>query len=373
MADYDILIIGGGVIGLASAAILGEAGYSLLLIERHGSFAFETSSRNSEVIHAGIYYPQDSLKAKLCVPGNISLYEWSEKHNVPFKKIGKFIIATNDQEAEKLDSIFINGKQNGVNKLQKVTKDHVLKKEPHIKLKEAIFSPDTGIIDTHKLMQSFVDHAEKFDVDLAWKHTVKNIEYTGNSYSAEIMDPNADIHKIKVNSIINSAGLESDMIAQNAGIDIDKNNYRLNYCRGHYFRITPGKKHLAKRLIYPVPPDHNESLGIHITPDISGELRLGPDTMYLDERVQDYTVPMDLKQKFYESVSTYLDGIQPDDLYPDQSGIRPKLQKKGEPPRDFVIKNEADEGLPGLINLIGIESPGLTSSIEIAKYIKNLL
>ncbi|MCX7736374.1 MAG: NAD(P)/FAD-dependent oxidoreductase [Candidatus Kapabacteria bacterium] len=371
--DFDIVIIGGGVIGLSVAAELSDGKNNVLLIERHPSFGNETSSRNSEVIHAGIYYPKDSLKAKLCVPGNESLYEWCHKYNVPHKKIGKYIIAVNKDEADELENIYQRAKNNGVEKIRPASISELKKEEPYVKAYSALFSPDTGIIDSHSLMQSLEFKASENDCNFAWKHTVNGIIKLNDGYEVNIIAPDGEPLSITTKIIINAAGLDSDLIAQMVGIDIDKYKYRLHYCRGHYFRIKSSKKYLVHHLIYPVPQKNSSGLGIHVTVELNGELKLGPDTQYLDERVQNYTVPEELQDKFYQAASSYLTGLDYNDIYPDQSGIRPKLQGKGEPFRDFIIAEEKDKGFPGFINLIGIESPGLTCCLEIAKMVKGFI
>lgn len=371
--EFDIVIIGGGVIGLSVAAKICNGQKNVLLIERHPSFGNETSSRNSEVIHAGIYYPTGSLKAKLCVAGNKSIYEWSKKHNVPHNRIGKYIIAVNKEEAEELDNIFQRAKNNGVENIRYATISELKSEEPNIKAYSALFSPDTGIIDSHTLMQSLEFEAMNNDCNFAYKHTVSRISKAQNGYEIEIIAPDGEQLIISTNIVINAAGLDSDLIAEMSGIDIDEHKYRLHYCRGHYFRIKSIKKNLVRHLIYPVPQKNGSGLGIHITVELNGELKLGPDTEYLEKRVQDYSVSEELQSKFYMAASSYLKGLDYNDIYPDQSGIRPKLQAKGEPFRDFVISEESDKGLPGFINLIGIESPGLTCCLEIAKMVRGMI
>ncbi len=371
--DFDIVIIGGGVIGLSIAAEISNGNYNILLIERHTSFGNETSSRNSEVIHAGIYYPTNSLKAKLCVQGNKSIYDWCEKFNVPHKRIGKYIIAVNKEEAEELENIYQRAKNNGVENIRHASVSELKKEEPNVKVYSALFSPDTGIIDSHSLMQSFELKALEKDCNFAWKHTVVGINRNAKGYDIKILAPDGEMLTITTNVLINAAGLDSDLIAEMAGIDIDGHRYRLHYCRGHYFRIKSIKKNLVNHLIYPVPQKNVSGLGIHVTVELNGELKLGPDTQYLDERIQDYSVPEELQDKFFRAASSYLSGLDYNDIYPDQSGIRPKLQGKGDSFRDFVISEESDKDLPGLINLIGIESPGLTCCLEIAKMVKDMI
>lgn len=370
---YDFVIIGGGVVGLACANKFSGNGNSCVMIERHGSFGWETSSRNSEVIHAGIYYPKGSLKARLCVEGNRLLYEWCENHDVPHRRIGKYIIAIDNDEAELLDGYLRRGRENGVANLRNAIIDKVKADEPNVICSAALWSPDTGIIDSHGLMQSLKDSAEEKGCDFAWKHILRGIERADESYKLTIEAPDGELFELNSRYIINSAGLDSDIVAEMAGLDAEKNDWRINYCRGHYFRIAPGKKHLANHLIYPVPPKNMSSLGIHVTKELDGQLKLGPDTQYLARRVQEYCVPEGLKEKFFSAASRYLRGLEPEDIYPDQSGIRPKLQKQGGEYRDFVIREESSIGLPGLVNLIGIESPGLTSCLAIADYAERLV
>lgn len=370
--DYEILIIGGGVVGLSCASRLSGAGHRIVLAERHPAFGMETSSRNSEVIHAGIYYPTGSLKAKLCVPGNRHLYEWCESHRVPNRRIGKYIVAVNESETGELDRIFTQGKANGAEGLSRCPLSKLRNEEPYVRAVEALWSRDTGIIDSHLLMSSLEAEAIDHGCDFAWRHKVGRIDKISGGFDIEMFDPEGNIFSLKAEKIINAAGLDSDLVAEGAGIDIDEKSYRLHYCRGHYFRAASSKKHLASHLIYPTPGRNASGLGIHVTLDLNGELKLGPDTEYLDKREQDYSVPESLKTKFHQAVSAYLPGIGIDDISPDQSGIRPKLQPKGGGFRDFIIKDELENGLPGLINLIGIESPGLTCCLEIADLVATL-
>lgn len=370
--DYEYIIIGAGVVGLAIAQHLSSKSNHVLLIERHDYFGKETSSRNSEVIHAGIYYPTDSLKAKLCVSGNQLLYEYCAKHKVSARRIGKFIIAVNREDEEDLQKIYLKARDNGVRGIIEVSGKEVNSEEPSIRAKSALFSRDTGIIDTHNLMQSFETNASLNGCDIAYRHTLKNIIKINSGYEISIEDPDFDIFKITSEKVINSAGLDSDIVAQAAGIDIDSEDYRIVYARGHYFRLRPGLKGIINHLIYPTPPKEKSSLGIHVTLELDGQLKLGPDVEYLSNRKQIYNVDESLKDAFYEAAQKYIISLEPDDIFPDQSGIRPKLQRKGEPPKDFIISEESSLGLPGLVNLIGIESPGLTSCLSIATYVESL-
>ncbi len=371
--DYDVVIIGAGVIGLACASKLADKGKSVLVIERHSSFGWEISSRNSEVIHAGLYYPKDSLKARLCIKGNRSLYEWCETKNIPHKRIGKYIVADNKSEEDELDKIYNRSVENGVIGIIKLPFDKVRQNEPNVKCTSALWSKDTGIIDSHKLMESFAENARSKGCDMAYKHSLDGIVKINGGYELDILDPTGMPCHISAEAIINAAGLDSDTVAEMAGIDVEKAGYRLHYCRGHYFRIVSSKRDLVSHLIYPVPNKNVRDLGIHITVELSGEIKLGPDVLYLKNRRQDYRVPANLHKDFYSAASKYLINLRYDDIYPDQAGIRPKLQTEGGEFRDFVIKEESGRGLPGFVNLIGIESPGLTCCIEIANMVEGML
>lgn len=370
MTDYDIVIIGAGAVGLAIAATLSEKGKNILVIERHPSFGNEISSRNSEVIHSGIYYERDSLKAKLCVEGNKLIYEWCSKYEIPHKKTGKFIISIDENEDRELDRLFRKGYENGVEGLRIVDSKDVKKVNPGITCKSALWSPNSGIVDSHKLMESFLFVAKTKNCDFLFNHKVVRINRINDYYSADLCSTDGEYYSVTSNYIINAAGLDSDLIASSAGIDIDKKNYRHSFVKGHYFRIRAGLSQIANTLIYPVPPVNFTGLGVHITCDLGGGLKLGPDVKYLENRDIDYSVPDKLLDKFYSAAVRFIPELKQTDLSPDQSGIRPKLQKVGEPTRDFIISEEKDHNLPGLINLIGIESPGLTSCLAIANYIK---
>lgn len=370
--DYDIVIIGAGVVGLAIAESLSQRFSRVLVLERHESFGQETSSRNSEVIHSGIYYPKDSLKAKLCVAGNKSIYLYCEQNRIPHRKTGKYIIAVDEDELPKLDELYKRALDNDVAGIRYTGIDELKLEEPNIRAMSAIYSPETGIIDSHSFMKSLEQKALGNGCDIAYKHDVFGIEKVSSGYNVSVTGPDGERFAVSSHIVINSAGLDSDRIAEMAGIDIITANYQLNYCRGHYFRLNSSPEYKVNHLIYPVPPT-STGLGIHITLDLAGGQKLGPDTQFLDERKQEYVIHDELINKFFNSVKRYLPALSIDSISADQSGIRPKLQTKGGEFRDFIIKEESDKGLPGFINLIGIESPGLTCSLEIAKYVRGII
>ncbi|MDQ1277191.1 MAG: NAD(P)/FAD-dependent oxidoreductase [Thermodesulfobacteriota bacterium] len=382
---FDVVTIGAGVVGLAVAQQLARRDRKLAILEKHDSFGKETSSRNSEVIHAGIYYPRDFLKSRLCVEGNRLLYAWCGKHNVPHTAIGKLIVATTAEQAGSLETIQSAAAQNGVPGLELLGKKQLLSLEPEVSAPAALLSPTTGIIDSHRLMQSLLFTAEDKGAVMSCRTKVTAIAFAGNRYDLEI---NNGEYRIRAKTVINSAGLHADQIAAGAGIDIDARGYRLNPCKGNYFGASPAPR--LKRLVYPVPMKNNVGLGIHATLDLSGRVRFGPDSRYLDKEEilclsgdqngQDgprkaalnlYHVDEDCKDAFGSAIRKYLPGFDTAALHPDMSGIRPKIQGPGDRVMDFIIREESNCGRPGFINLIGIESPGLTACLAIAGHIED--
>ncbi|MHB8137844.1 MAG: NAD(P)/FAD-dependent oxidoreductase [Smithellaceae bacterium] len=367
----DATIIGAGVVGLAIAEAMAAKNRQIVVLEKNSSFGQETSSRNSEVIHAGIYYPKEFLKSRLCLQGNRLLYAWCENHQVPHQRIGKLIVATNEEECADLEQIKITAEDNGVDKLEHLGRAQLKSKEPDVNAMGALFSHGTGIIDAHRMMQTLLMSAKSKDAIIICRSKVTAIHFDGSIWHLEINDGE---YCINTKIVVNSAGLHADRIAALAGIDIDAAGYRLKPCKGNYFTATPAPK--INHLIYPVPVKNNVGLGIHATLDLSGRVRFGPDSRYLsDNQPFDYTVDEALKPAFHESIHKFLPCVSIDALNPDMSGIRPKIQGPGEPVADFVIREEGDRGLAGFINLIGIESPGLTACLAIGEYIrgKNLL
>ncbi|MBN2688370.1 MAG: NAD(P)/FAD-dependent oxidoreductase [Deltaproteobacteria bacterium] len=364
--DFTITVIGAGVVGLACAEVLSAQYSGVLVLEKNPSFGQETSSRHSGVIHAGIYYPTGLLKAESCRDGNRRLYEVCGERDIPHERIGKLIVAVTDDEEEDLFTLKDRAERNGVNDLALLSERQVRSLEPYVSARAGLFSPSTGIIDAHSLMRSFYITAVSNDTLIVFNSAVTDIHYDGHAYDVEI---NGGDYRFRTAILINSAGLHADGIAALAGIDVEKEGYRLKYCKGNYFYASPAPP--LKHLVYPVPQLRNEGLGIHATLDLGGRVKFGPDTEYIDDL--DYRVNEKRKESFFRSIVTYLPSVTIDSLHADTCGIRPKLQGPGDPYRDFVIKEERDGGFPGLINLIGIESPGLTSCISIAHRVASLV
>ncbi len=372
MFKTDVVIVGAGVVGLAISRELALSGWETLIVERNSSLGQETSSRNSEVIHGGMYYPAESLKAKLCVEGRRMLYQLCAKNHIPHQKAGKLICAAVAQEEEELQRIYAQGLANGVEGLKLLTKAQVSALEPNVRACAGLHSPETGIIDSHSLMKFLFQEARDAGALGVFNAKVTAINYSGTGFSIEVLN-NREIEEVACRVVVNSAGLDSDIIAQIAGIDTEKAGYGLHYCKGQYFRVSSAKAKLIKRLVYPVPKPASAGLGIHATLDLAGGMRLGPDTEYMLERNQDYSFNPAKQKEFFVSAGRLMPFLEESDLFADTCGIRPKLQGPGESFRDFVIQEESEKGLPGLINLIGIESPGFTASLAIARKVKSIL
>jgi L-2-hydroxyglutarate oxidase LhgO len=369
VADVALTVIGGGVVGLAIADACATRHAPLVLCERNPRYGHETSSRNSEVIHAGIYYPPGSLKARLCVEGRELLYSLSRRHGIPFRNTGKIITATDEREAGVLEQIHRQGTENGA-PLELLTAAQVKSLEPHIVTCGGILSPSTGIISAHALMDHFAAGARAQGATIQTRCTVVGVARDGNHYAVSV-EEGGTISTFSSERVVNAAGLEADTIAALAGIDVDAAGYRLHYSKGSYFSVPAVYGRLVSRLVYPVPG--TESLGVHVVLDLAGRMRFGPDVEPLLTREVDLRVDETKRSAFGPAVRKILPGIRDEDLTPDICGIRPRLRREGDAFRDFVIREESDRGLPGFIDLIGIESPGLTASAAIAREVFSLL
>jgi len=362
-----VSIIGAGVVGLAIAEVLsaGRDG-DLIVFEKHDSFGQETSSRNSEVIHAGIYYPPNTLKSQLCLQGNPLLYALCKEKNIKYSNCGKVIISTNEEEKKEIAKIYQNCRAIGVPGISLLTEIEVKKLEPNVFALTGIMSATTGIIDSHGLMKHYYQQAQANGALFAFNHEVTAISKQPGGYVIETSNG----EKILAERVINAAGLGADQIARLAGFDVKKLQYTLYPCKGDYFAI-PGAKGKLNHLVYPVPHKKGYGLGVHATLDLTGQIRLGPDAHYGENLT--YEVDPAKRTEFYQAAKTYLPWLKEEMLSPDTSGIRPKLQGPDDGFRDFVIKEESANGYSGFINLIGIESPGLTASLAIAKMVKRLV
>lgn len=368
--DTAITVIGAGVIGLAIAEVISENHEDVYVLEKHSTFGQETSSRNSEVIHAGIYYPEGSMKARMCVEGRDLLYDYCRKHDVPFKNCGKLIVATTPEEIEVIKEIRERALKNNVG-LTLLEKAQVKELEPDIFALKALLSPTTGIIDSHALMKRFETNFLNNGGKIAYGSEVTGIKKIPGGYEIIIYDSDAREYSFTSSYVINSAGLTADKISEMTGIRDSR--LSIHFCKGEYFRIIPPKNRLLKRLIYPLPHKNMEGIGIHVTIDMGGGVKLGPDVTYMDSNKYDYTVNPFKQEVFWKSARKFLPFLGYDDIAPDMAGIRPKTQKHGDPIHDFYIMEESARGYKGFINLIGMESPGLTSCISIARHVNGLI
>jgi L-2-hydroxyglutarate oxidase LhgO len=368
LAEVGVAIIGAGVVGLATAREITQGEKGVFVFEKNHTFGLETSSRNSEVIHAGIYYPEDSLKAKLCVEGKNLLYELCDKHNIAYKKSGKIIVAANESEISWLEGLYEQGRKNGVDDLVLLSRTELKKLEPNIEARSGLLSPSSGIFDSYTLLKFLYSQAREKGAEFVFDTEVVGIERAGAKYKVQIKDRDG-ISAFAAHVVMNCAGLNSDRIAQLAGIDIAKAGYKLHYCKGEYFSLDSKYRNLVSRLIYPVPEQAGH--GIHVTVGLDGRVLLGPSAHYVE--AIDYAVDETYKQYFYNSAKRFLPFVELEDLAPESAGIRPKLQKPDEAFRDFVIVHEEKVGFPGLINLIGIESPGLTAAPAIGRYVGRMV
>lgn len=363
MEKADITIIGAGVVGLAVAAELARPGLNVFILEQNARHGEGISSRNSEVMHAGLYYPEGSLKAGLCVAGNRMLYELARRRGIPHQKVGKLIVAADPSETGELERLFTQGRQSGARSLEMIGETQIARMEPNIRARAALYSPETGIISIHALMNDFLVRAQENQVHLICRTRVIHIEQEHKAWRILTRNDRGDEFTFLSDVAINCAGLSSDRIAGMMG-----GAYHLHYCKGDYCGISGVKAGLVRRLIYPAPLKNHVGLGVHVTMDLNGRLKLGPDATYID-RVEDYTVAPEKAALFYEHARKFLPFLQPENVSGDMAGIRPKLQGPEDAFADFVIREDA----PGFINLVGIESPGLTASPAIARYVKTIL
>lgn len=382
----DVVVVGAGAVGLACAAELARRGRQVLVLERHAALARETSSHNSQVIHAGLYYPQDSQKAQCCVRGRELLYQRCAELRIPHRQTGKLVVATEPQEIAALEALRGRGESNGAPGLQMLGGAAVAGREPAVRALAGLLSPRSGIVDAHALCLSWAAELEAAGGALlcgcevlalsraprGWRiaarsgatppalHTPPAAESAGAAF---------EVAEVEAAAVVNAAGLWADRVAALAGVDVEAAGYRIHPCKGDYFALAPAAPLRFSHLVYPI---HGRAgLGVHITLDMSGRVLLGPDANYVAR--PDYAVDAGKAAQFAEAAGRYLPGLRAKWLSPDQAGIRPKLAGPGESFRDFVVAEESARGLPGLVNLVGIESPGLTAAPAIAEQVAGLL
>jgi L-2-hydroxyglutarate oxidase LhgO len=364
MEHVDCVVIGAGVVGLAVARALALAGREVVVLEAAGAIGTETSSRNSEVIHAGIYYAPGSAKAALCVEGRAQLYRYCEEHGIAHRRCGKLIVATTTEQIAALHRILAQAATNGVHDLRLLQADAAHALEPALRCVAALHSPSTGIVDSHGLMLAYQGEAEDRGAMLALHSPV-----TGGAAGAEGIELDvggADPMRIVARTVVNSAGLMAQRVAAALRGFPPEKVPPCHYAKGNYYALS-GRAPFT-HLIYPVP--EAAGLGVHLTLDLAGQARFGPDVEWITEK--DYDVDLRRADGFYRAIRNYWPELRDGQLVPGYAGIRPKLGGPESPASDFMIQGSAEHGVPGLVNLFGIESPGLTASLALARLVAQL-
>ena len=374
MEKTACVIAGAGVVGLAIAREMAMRGFETLVLEAEHMIGTQTSSRNSEVIHAGIYYEPNSLKARFCVEGKERLYLYAQAQGIPHKRCGKLIVATSEAQHTALDTIVERAAACGVHDLQRLSAAQAQALEPAVQCTAALFSPSTGIIDSHALMLSLQGDAENHGAAIAFNTEILSVEQIDGGFSITTRDrESGEEFTLTAERFINAAGLGAQAIAATINGLAPEHIPALHLAKGNYFSAL-GKNPFS-RLIYPVPVDGG--LGVHLTLDLNGQMRFGPDVEWLHQVSPqaglDYSVDPQRGDSFYAAIRQYWPELPDDVLQATYSGIRPKLSGKGETAADFHISGSDDHGITGLINLFGIESPGLTSSLAIAAHVSTLI
>jgi len=368
MDSVEAVVVGAGVVGLAVARELALAGHEVVLLERHDAIGTETSARNSEVIHGGLYYPTDSLKARLCVAARETLYAYCEARGVPFRRCGKLIVATGVEQEGKLRGVFDQATRNGV-PVQWLNTAEALALEPAVRCTAAILSPATGIIDSHAYMTALLGDFERAGGQLALSSTCEGVRVAGGdgAFEVDVRTAEGVALTLWAGMLVNSAGLAAPALASRIAGLASTHVPRARFAKGHYFSYS-GRSPFT-HLVYPIP--NEAGLGIHGTLDMAGRLKFGPDVEWVE--TPDYTVDAGRARQFWLSIREYWPDAELERLQPAYAGIRPKLVGPGVPAADFVIQGREEHGITGLVNLFGIESPGLTASLAIAEAVRELV
>jgi L-2-hydroxyglutarate oxidase LhgO len=346
---------------------LAKTGREVLIIERHDAIGTETSARNSEVIHAGIYYPKDSLKAKFCVAGRDMLYRYCAENGIDHKRTGKLIVATHEDQTPALRDIEKRARENGVNDLVWLDGDEATRREPALHCVAALESPSTGIVDSHQLMVTLLGEAEAGGATLALNTDVVAAKFENGIFTIDTRDRDGQEMSLTCAELLIAGGLHSQTLAHNFSGLPEPSIPPQHYARGCYFTLS-GKAPFST-LIYPAP--EQAGLGIHLTLDLGGQARFGPDVTWVEE--PDYDVPEEKRAGFAAAIRKYYPALDENALQTGYAGVRPKIQAPGEAARDFLISDRDKHGIDGLVILYGIESPGLTACLAIADHVEGIL
>ncbi len=367
MDVIDTVVVGAGVIGLACADALARAGREVVVVEADSRYGSGISSRNSEVIHSGIYYSPNSEKARLCVAGRQKLYEFCAEYGVPHRRCGKLVVATKDAQRAELEQLQARGVANGVEGLQLLDRGEVQRLEPHLNCVAALLSESTGIVDSHALMTALLGRAQRNGASLALRTCFDSAATTADAGFEVRLTDSGDRMRFLARRLVIAAGLTAPSAAARIeGFPVKRLPIE-RYAKGNYFALSGGAP--FSRLIYPVP--EKDGLGVHLTLDLAGQARFGPDVEWIG--APDYAVSAERLPDFYRAIRTYWSGLADGQLRPDYAGVRPKIYASDQPAADFDIAGPAAHGLTGLVCLFGIESPGLTAALAIGEVVARQL
>jgi L-2-hydroxyglutarate oxidase LhgO len=363
--DVDVAIIGAGLVGLAVARALALAGREVLILEAEAKPGSHSSSRNSEVIHAGIYYPTGSRKARACVRGKSLLYQYASDNDVPYRRLGKLLVASSDEEVPVLERLMAQAEANGVVDLEWLDASRIRELEPAVRAVRGVWSPSSGIIDSHALMAAWLRDAREAHAEFVVRSPV--LSGVLGDEGIELAIGGSEPASIRCRTVVNAAGLFAEQVARSLRGVPEASVPTTFYSKGHYFSLAGASP--FSHLVYPIPA--SGGLGVHVTLDLSGRARFGPDVSWLD-RI-DYAFDESRAASFYAAIRSYFPGLRDGSLEPGYTGIRAKLAPPGSVPSDFVIQGPKHHGLPGLVQLFGIESPGLTAALALAEEVCALL
>ncbi|MFZ5440217.1 MAG: NAD(P)/FAD-dependent oxidoreductase [Myxococcota bacterium] len=357
------LVVGAGVVGLAITQRLARAGVEVVCVDAAGRAGQGVTARNSGVLHAGLYYPRESLKARLCVAGNAMLGRFCAAHDVPMRRVGKLLVATTAAEEPELERLWRQGQENGVTGLRLVDAAEARRLEPNVSATAGLLSAATGIIDVPALCAALERSGRDAGATFAWRHRVLGGARRAGRWVVDVEGPDGQRFTLEADEVVLAGGLHADTLARSFGVDVEARRLVQHWVKGRYCRVTGG--HPVSRLIYPVPAPQLAGLGVHLTLELEGGVRLGPDVEALVERVERYDVPEQVCETFHAAAVRYLPWLERRHLQVDTAGIRPKLSRPGEPFRDFEVLHEPE----GLRVVIGLESPGLTASLALAEHV----